>query len=398
MRPITLSEALGRLHILIILAMAGLFVHCGSPHLPAPEAKLSVNGGTAINAHKDQPDFFVRFYYTKKGGGENSTGRCSGTHVGYGVILTAAHCVISTAENGAVSENRLTRIEYKYFNGSDYEMRRHKFKPDGSDYTIRAHSNYEILPIQGRYKGAFLFDDIALIMTELDQDHERPIRGYAYLPTPAYITEAQIGGLVTIYGDGHLKDNKTKRYYGKVILDAKKYAGIYPNNKLLNDVIGGLSGISIRNMTLDELVIRNFSERLWQRKWQGERPSAVPTKLSFDARENTSPGYLRGICKGDSGGGSIKQWNNQSLVVGITSAAAMNLKCMRWQQQHCCQVGELVHVRAYIAWIGSQFQNQGLEWPPHGDNWDEFSVTATDDDEQEESPPKKTSSFPGCSS
>lgn len=393
MKPSLLNEALRRLHIVLIVAMAGLFLRCGEPQ---GGSQLSVDGGTAITADEDWPDFFVRYYFNKTNGGDES-GRCSGTHVGYGVILTAAHCVMSTSEDGDVSENRLTSIQYKFFDGSQYKMHRHRFASDG-DYTIRAHSNYEILPIEGKYKGTFLFDDIALIMTKLDQHPEHPIRGHAYLPTPAYITESQIGGLVTIYGDGHPR-NRQDRHYGKVVLDAQKYAGIYPNNQALNEIIGALRHLKIGNMSVDEWVIRTqISERLWQRKLQGERSSTVPTKLSFDASGNTQPGYLRGICKGDSGGGSIKLWNNQSLVVGVTSASAMDIQCLRWHTKDCCAAGELAHVRAYLAWIGSEFKNQGLEWPPHGDDWDEFSVvTDADENEDAESSPKKARTFAGCS-
>ena len=365
------------IHLVMVLVMAGLVVRCGETDAYRTSYELKVDGGTAITKPKDFPDFFVRFFVEKPNG---NMGRCSGTHLGYGVILTAAHCVISTDSNGVMTKVKLKIVEYKIKKENRYVLRKQKIAQD--KYSIVVHPNYETLPTKGAGIGTFLFDYIALILTDLNKDHNYPIQGYGLLPMAEYIEENQIGGLVTIYGDGYPRRHagSSTRYYGKVVLDQHKYTGIYPHNELLNDFLKLFSGLRYfrSNLSWEQQIIQNISPRLWERKLEGERANAVPTKLSLDvSRQAPQAGYLKGICQGDSGGGSIQAWGGKNLVIGVTSASVMDLECRHWARDHCCAKGELVYVRAYLNWISSHFENNGIPWPPHGEYQSATAATTT---------------------
>lgn len=331
---------------LLGLSVAALFVRCGFPKEETYEPHLWQ--GRRVVSMTQLPGFYVSLYMSHKG---NKT-MCTGTHIGQGVILTAAHCVVATREDtlaGTVSYDSKVVDEVRYLTGARKEV--YSLKNRGGNILFSYHPNYERMIDQ-----RMLFDDLALVF--IKPPANKPIAGSVKLPFSKTIKERDIAGQITIYGEGLHRDFRNGssyvRFYGNAQID-DKYSGVHFDTMKAIELYDGAASL----LNLDILKAGSLFPRLKVR--QEQRSHYPPLKLSINgagARE----GEIKGVCKGDSGGGSIKTFDGEETVVAVTSASAMSPSCLQWEGKKCCTKGELVNVFAYYEWIEKTFKKRGLEW------------------------------------
>lgn len=335
-------------NMMVVFVMAIAFVRCGDPSLSSSH-DLKGYGGTEMASVQDWPGFMVTLHsiYNKQ------SVVCTGTYLGHGVVLTAAHCVLHSEPTGVTQEmsrdqrdtrKKVYKIRYtqELQNGEIVE----KTITSNSGFSYVTHENYDSLILN-----TSLFDDIAMVFVNFG-DHGEP-RAHADLPRPYYISSDDISGTVTVYGVGR-RHNKRYPYYGRIKI-AHKYSGFYPSG-ILKEAAGFIDFSQLKRH-----VAKNVRERY------DEKDTRSSTKFSIDGTGKHKNGDLRQICKGDSGGGAILTHQGHNLVVGVTSASALDLQCRDWHTSKCCHKGELVYVPAYLEWIERKFKDKGLRWPPFGE-------------------------------
>ena len=353
------------------LGAALLFVQCGEA--PQDSSSLHLSGGAEFSMDQAEryPGFYVRLVI-KAGSNEQAT-RCTGTHLGQGVILTAAHCLVHTDNSDRSKRMIIKRVDYitKKSDGSKEIASLSESQILG----IKVHPKYEQIVF-----GTMLFDDIALMFTRPPAD--KPFADHAKLPRSEYLHYSQITGDVMMYGDGIPRDkldqNPQPRFFGGAVLDSDPYSGVHPDAlaslrqvKDLDDLAGTIRAKLNEYLGSNYSTSSRFSIR---RKDHDKRQAAgLPhTKLSLNAEGyKEREGYVRGTCKGDSGGSAIRQMAGENIVVGVTSATLMHEDCYDWVETDCCSKAEFANVYAYLDWIGSEFQARELTWPPFGTLTDE---------------------------
>ena len=333
---------------LLGLSVVALFIRCGSPQEETYEPHLWQ--GNQVTDMTKLPGFYVSLHMSYNG---HKTG-CTGTHIGQGVILTAAHCVVATQEDtlaGTVNYDSKVVDEVRYLTGSPGKRSMYSLKNRGGSISFAYHPQYERIINQ-----RMLFDDIALVFTQPPSNN--PIAGSVKLPFQKTIKEKDIAGKIMIYGEGlHVDFRQSSdyvRFYGSAHIK-DKYSGVHFDTMKAIELYNGAANL----LNLEFLKAGKLFPRLKNR--QDQRYHYPPLKLSFNG-SGAGPGEVRGVCKGDSGGGSIKTFDGQETVVAVTSASAMSPSCLQWEGKRCCTKGELVNVFAYYEWIKKTFKKRDLDW------------------------------------
>lgn len=379
------------------LGAALLFVQCG--WAPEESSSLHLLGGSEFKVDQAEryPGFYVRLVV--KAGSNAQASRCAGTHLGQGVILTAAHCLMHTNNKDRSTPMIIERVDY-ITKASDGSSEIASLRGESQILGVKVHPKYEQIVF-----GTMLFDDIALMFTRPPAD--KPFADHAKLPRSEYLHHSQITGDVMMYGDGISRDkldlNPQPRSFGRAVLDKEPYSGVHPDAlsslrqvKELDELAGTIRARINEYLGSNLSTSSRFSIR---RKDHEKRESAgLPhTKLSLNAEGyKAREGYVKGTCKGDSGGSAIRQMGGENIVVGVTSATLMDTVCYNWVETDCCAKAEMASVYAYLDWIGSEFQARNLTWPPFGTLTDEERKSGDQGSEEVEEK-QGTDTIFGCS-
>ena len=329
-------------YLALIMTTKTLLTSCGA--MPSQHSRSHALGGVGT-PFGEFPGYMVKIELQVYRRFENVSATCSGVHMGNGVILTAAHCLIHNLDH------KLTQAKWtpQFFNFDQItylsERKSGAVMPRNltSDEIVMAVYHHDIpnTPPDGH--------DIAVIFTK----PKVPFGDAALLPDKDYThqpRDVDIYGVGLSFTDLYHFPNSRRYFSGGASIDVESKRN--------------LEGFLEPQNTLSQ--VRQWLARDTTPLFPATTP-LLPMIFFISAanQPESSTRAVKGICVGDSGGPVVltRPDSHQDMVIGITShvnvryllyqlklKGLMNL-VMQMQFEGCTPFFAATHLFEYLPWI-----------------------------------------------
>ena len=318
-------------YLALIIITQTLLTSCGS--LSSQSSRSHALGGVGI-PFREFPGYMVKIDVQADRWLEHVSGTCSGVHIGDGVILTAAHCLIHNLDKKPARTKwtpklyNFDQITYLSRRKSGALMPRHL--TSGEIVMAVYHHNIPNTPPD--------YHDIAMIFTK----PKIPFGDAALLPDKDYTHQPRP---VDVYGVGL---SFTDLYH-------------FPESHRYFSGQASIHVESKRNLEGSE----SQSHLSQFRRWLTRATTPLLPLIFFISASNHAPSTrsVKGVCVGDSGGPVVISHPQKDRVIGITSH--MNVRYLLYQLklkgfmdlvvqmqlEGCTPFFAATHLFKYLPWI-----------------------------------------------
>ncbi|MCY4381354.1 MAG: hypothetical protein OXC40_07310 [Proteobacteria bacterium] len=321
---------------------------------------LSTDQGTYYEKLTDLPGYYAWMltHLPKEDGSHGSTIKCSATHIGDNIFLTAAHCFMdphSGTYNPPVSMELIVRIHDKKlkrklgivpsYGPSDMIQPIKTIDPNikSEDLIINELVDVVIHPQYIKDEDDHKYEeyDIAIFKLRFHKNDIAQIYAKADLPVDKELHHSHL------YGQ-------------KVWLAGKGKNRIVSRDKEERGFFGGYVRIEDADLTQrfsnkfgikDQRSIFYINNTTELENGNGFLLGVLPNSLL--------PEEIKGVCQGDSGSGVIKKNSSKKIVVGVMAGNFVeyfNLEDLEDLETSCVSVGMVVDVHHHLSFINSSIR------------------------------------------